>query len=107
MLESGGGAVWAIMGFHRKGVDTSSLLPRVRAMLQSGTEVEAVRLSALWTLFRCGQLGEEQIAPLLNDPQAKVAVAAGRLLDRLRSADNDGGERVAPDPGAEQTPSSD
>ncbi len=105
--EVRGGAAWAVADFHSKGVDTSSLLPRVRAMLQSGTEVEAVRHIALWTLFQCGQLGEEQIARFLNDPQAKVAVAARRLLDRLRSEGNDGGEGVAPNSGAEQTPSSD
>ena len=101
-----GKPVCAVTDLHRKGVDTSSLLPRVRAMLQSGAEVETVRLSALWVLFRCGQLGEEQITSYLNDPQAKVAVAARRLRDRLRSED-EGGEGVAPDPGAAETPSPD
>ncbi|MHC4199139.1 MAG: HEAT repeat domain-containing protein [Planctomycetota bacterium] len=101
------GAVSSIAGFHRGGITISSLLPRVRAMLRSSTEAEKVRVMALWTLFRCGQLREEQIAPFLDDPQAKVAAAARRLRERLRSEGNDGGEAVAPDPGAEQTSSSD
>lgn len=105
--EVRGEAVSSVAEFHRRCVVISSLLPRVRAMLESGREDEWVRVEALFTLFQCGQLGEEQIARFLNDPQAKVAVAAGRLRDRLRSAGKDDGKRAAPNPGAEQTPSSD
>lgn len=100
-------AVSGVAEFHERGIPISSLLPRVRAMLRSNTEVEAVRLSAMWTLFQCGQLREEQIARFLNDPHSRVGAAARRLLGRLRSAADDDGVRAAPGPGAEQTPSSD
>lgn len=96
--EVRGAAVSVVDGSHRRGVRVSSLLPTVRAMLQSSTETEAVRLQALWTLFLCGQLGEEQITPYLTDAHRSVAVAAKRLRDRMRSTSNDDGRQLPPNP---------
>ena len=94
-----GAAVSGVAAFHRRGAMVTSLLPSVRAMLRSSTEAEAVRLQALWTLFLCGQLNEEQITPYLADTHGSVSVAAKRLRDRMRSTGNGDGERLPPNPG--------
>ena len=55
---------------------------RLRTMLNSSDEVERVRVAALVSLFRTGNIHSDELAALANDPHARVAMVAKRFLKR-------------------------
>jgi len=55
---------------------------RLRTMLDSSNEVERVRVAALVSLFRTGNIHSDELTALATDPHARVAMVAKRFLKR-------------------------